>query len=494
MFSSHIFATSLIHSSGSPSLDFEKAMRAEHCSREGCYHTFTSPNYSITTQPRSEWLYIVGDDKGQRPCCPDMNHGRRIVPIDELLKTDLAMRAALTRVEMIAVVLYSGPMFVIYNAVLRQYPENVYDVFRKSGNTFSTTIFVLVSAIQKLSRCMRIPPGTLLYRGLGGTMELPDSFSNADDNGCVGYTEYGFMSTTADRSVAVHYSGVNEHKPKASIMEIHPNSVDRGADISEFSQYPGEKEYLFVPCSFVQGEGRQRVVLGPGGGVLTVISVRVNINLKTETVEQLKGKKKSMHIAAFEEIIHETRSQLLAIAEDGGLAKARAQSDPYYDDLINIPTFISDSVSRLQAVKSVHSKMSEDDYVDDLKYSACVTRMLSAQAWAKQRLWLWLENQDTNISTIQRWTGLQAAHRQWLSFLKQQCAVAAAKSDDRRSTAVKILQCKRLLVGDHANLKIDDEPLLFTASADSWAAQDVEVRRSLAGVCVFVCMFMPRSS
>jgi hypothetical protein len=32
------------------------------------------------------------------------------------------------------------------------------------------------------------------------------------------------------------------------------------------------------------------------------------------------------------------------------------------------------------------------------------------------------------------------------------------------------------LVGDHANLKIDDEPLLYTAAADSWAAQDVEVR------------------
>lgn len=123
-----------------------------------------------------------------------------------------------------------------------------------------------------------------------------------------------------------------------------------------------------------------------------------------------------------------------------------------------------------------------------------MTRMLSAQAWAKQRLWLWLENHATNISTIQRWTGLQAAHRQWLSFLKQQCAVAAAKSDERRSTAVKVLQCKGLLVGDHANLKTDDEPLLFTASADSWAAQDVEVSRGPARVCIFVCMFMPRSS
>lgn len=403
-----------------------------------------------------------------------MNHGRRIVAIEALMKNDLAVRSALTRVEMIAVVLYTGPMYVIYNAILRQHPENIYEVFRKSGNTFTTTIFVLVSAIQKLSRCMNIPPGTLLYRGLGGTMELPDSFRDADSNGCVGYTEYGFMSTTADRSVAVHYSGVKEHKPKASIMEIHPNSVDRGADISEFSQYPGEKEYLFVPCSFVQAEGRQRVVLGPGGGVLTVISVRVNINLKTETLEQLKGKKKSMHIAAFEEIIHETRCQLLAICEESGRADGRAQCDAHYDDLMNTSTFISDSITRMQAVKAIHSNMSEDDYVDDLKYNACVTRMLSAQAWAKQRLWLWLENPATNILTIQRWTGLQAAHRQWLSFLKQQYAAAADSSDDRRSSAVKILQCKGLLVGDHANLKIDDEPLLYTAAADSWAPQDVE--------------------
>jgi hypothetical protein len=467
--SSHVFV-------GSPSLDFEKAMRSEHCSREGSCHVFVTPNYNITTQPRSEWLYIVGDEQGHRLACPDMSHGRRMVAIEEHMKNDLAVRSGLTRVEMIAVVLYTGPLFVVYNAVLRQNPENLYDVFRKSGNTFSTTIFVLVSAIQKLSRCMNIPPGTLLYRGLGGTMELPDSFSNTDSNGCVGYTEYGFMSTTADRDVAVNYSGVKEHKPRASIMEIHPNSVDRGADISEFSQYPGEKEYLFVPCSFVQGEGRQRVVIGPGGGVLTVISVRVNINLKTETVEQLKGKKKSMHIAAFEELIHETRGQLLAIAEDGGRADLRAKTDACCDDILNISTFISDSINRLQAVKAIHAKMSEDDYVDDLKYNACVARMLSAQAWAKQRLWLWLHDPDTNLSTIQRWTGLQAAHRQWLSFLKQQYAAAAEGSDKRRSSAVKVLQCRGLLVGDHANLKIDDEPLLYTAAADSWAAQDVEVR------------------
>jgi hypothetical protein len=95
---------------------------------------------------------------------------------------------------------------------------------------------VLVSAIQKLSRCMHIPPGTLLYRGLGGKLDLPDSFQIVDVNGCLGYTEWGFMSTTAEKSVALQYSGAKEGRQNASIMVIHPTSIDRGACIVDFSQ------------------------------------------------------------------------------------------------------------------------------------------------------------------------------------------------------------------------------------------------------------------
>ena len=142
------------------------------------------------------------------------------------------------------------------------------------------------------------------------------------------------MSTTADRNVAVLYSGVKDKKPRASIMEIQPNAVDRGADISEFSQYatrvlqcvfcnglrryPGEKEFLFVPMSYVQGQERCRMEIGPDGGVLKVVSARININLKTETVEQLLGKKKSMHVAAFKSVIDETKQWMQEYAVEGG--------------------------------------------------------------------------------------------------------------------------------------------------------------------------------
>ena len=374
---------------------------------------------------------------------------------------------------------------MVYNGILRRFPKELYDVFAESDNRFSTTIFVLVSAVQKLSRCMNIPAGMMLYRGLGGTLELPDSFTTADENGCKGYCEFGFMSTTADRKVAVQYSGVKDKKPQASIMEIRPNAVDRGADISDFSQYPGEKEFLFVPMSYVQGQGRCRVEVGPGGGVLKVISVGVNINLKTETVEQLTSKKRSMHIVAFKAVIDETKQWMQAYAEENGRAQARAATDKEYGQVAggwDISSLISETLEQMQAIKDADSELPDGDYVNDLKYKALVTRMLSAQEWAKQKLWLWLENEETNIKTITI-SELKSAHRQWLSFLKQrQHAVAAAGSAQRKAAAVKILQCKGLMVTEDASAEeADGEPLIYAAAADGWALEDVKVWRARAG-------------
>jgi hypothetical protein len=83
-------------------------MCAEHTTRGGSTHTFTTGNYNITTQPLKEWSYVVGDESGLRADCPDKAHGREIKPIDELMKKPLARKAKLTEEEMIAVVLYTG--------------------------------------------------------------------------------------------------------------------------------------------------------------------------------------------------------------------------------------------------------------------------------------------------------------------------------------------------------------------------------------------------
>jgi hypothetical protein len=242
--------------------------------------------------------------------------------------------------------------------------------------------------------------------------------------------------------------------------------------------YPGEKEFLFVPMSYVQGQERCRVEVGPGGGILKVISVRININLKTETVEQLRGKKKSMHVTAFKSVIDDTKQWMQAHAEENGRARIRAATDAEYGiSGRDISWFISETIKQMQKIKSADAKLSDDHYVNDLQYKALVTRMLSSQEWAKQKLWLWLENHETSIKVIGSWLSLKAAHQQWLSFLKQrQHSAADAGSHKRKTAAVKILQCKGLMVTDNASTEeADGEPLIYAAAADGWALDDLQV-------------------
>ena len=131
-------------------------------------------------------------------------------------------------------------MFQVYNAVLRQFLEDEFKAFNKKKNMFSTTIFVLQSAVIKIARVMRLPPGLKLFRCTGGQTELPDSFYEADEHGRCGFLEYGFLSTTSHRETAVEYSSAGEGKPLPMVIETSVSSVDRGACIKDFSQYPGE--------------------------------------------------------------------------------------------------------------------------------------------------------------------------------------------------------------------------------------------------------------
>ncbi len=71
----------------------------------------------------------------------------------------------------------------------------------KAGNLYATTISVLVSAVQKITRVKKLPEGLRLFRGLGGLMDLPNKFFVVDVQGCKCFVEWGFMSTTSNEQV-----------------------------------------------------------------------------------------------------------------------------------------------------------------------------------------------------------------------------------------------------------------------------------------------------
>ncbi len=85
-----------------------------------------------------------------------------------------------------------------YNAVLRHFPKALFE----SIGSFTTTIFVLISAVQKIARVKNLPEGLKLYRSIrGALMDLPQSFFHSDEQGRRGYMEWVFMSTTSNINV-----------------------------------------------------------------------------------------------------------------------------------------------------------------------------------------------------------------------------------------------------------------------------------------------------
>ena len=171
---------------------------------------------------------------------------------------------------------------------------------------YETTIFVITSGITKLSKVTAIPANRLLYRGLGG-MLLPDKFWKPSAAEFQGGVEYGLMSTTTDRAIAIHYSGAD--KRRAIIFEIQAGRVDIGGSLRFVSQYPGEDEFLMQPLSCLEVMGRPRVEATAQGEVV-VFPMRVNVNLKSLTVEQLVARRKELHLAMSTNLREELFQQL----------------------------------------------------------------------------------------------------------------------------------------------------------------------------------------
>ena len=57
-------------------------------------------------------------------------------------------------------------------------------------------------------------------------------------------------------------------------------------------------EYLWPAGSFIERSGPSYTVEG-GGGLLSMVPVRINANGKARTVEELRTQKKDMHLNAF---------------------------------------------------------------------------------------------------------------------------------------------------------------------------------------------------
>ncbi len=85
-------------------------MELEHCSKPVCSWRFTTSNYSVDTTPQAEWELVLRAETSLEVSSAFAKDGRRIPNFANLLDLELSKKAGLTKPEVIAVILYTGPM------------------------------------------------------------------------------------------------------------------------------------------------------------------------------------------------------------------------------------------------------------------------------------------------------------------------------------------------------------------------------------------------
>ena len=312
---------------GQPDPKVLEAMAREHTGCDDSREEFTTGNYGIKTSSEVEWAFVAAPEKeptGGWPkeekllkaqTTPAMERGsnerqlldsgaqlRKPLPTEELTaKMDeknqrlVELREEkLVFAEAVAARVYTGPLFVKYNSLLRGLDSDVpflkssmielccskivFDEYIKGAlpyteacvrlNTYTTTLHAINSAIIKLGK---LTVAKTVYRGVGSRV-LPKEFWEANEFGVKGGIEAAFMSTTLDREVALSYAGGGSGAgfvfeiPQVTLPERPPalpslpqrvrstrkafrpamcasqGMVNRGADIGFLSQYPHEKE------------------------------------------------------------------------------------------------------------------------------------------------------------------------------------------------------------------------------------------------------------
>eukprot|EP00960_Hanusia_phi_P060603 764555-Hanusia_phi.AAC.1 len=295
--------------------DLYEAIKEEHCDRTDSDKPFTTPNYNIPTTPRDEWL-VVSD-----PARLTGGDGRKIRVVEELMEDSRVLTSELRREEVVALVLYTGPMYVKYNQILRSAKTS--DASEEGAkNNYATTIHCIVSGVIKLSKLTKLPSSRLVYRGLSG-LRMPERFVQEDELGVSGGVEYGMLSTTADKKMAVQYASKGETHP--TVFEISCGAIDRGADLRFLSQYPGEKEFLYPPLSYLEVTRRPRLE-EVEGQIVRVLPMRINANVTSSTIEGILGKRKELYVALLANVTEEIRRELEGLMRSEEVQKRLRQA------------------------------------------------------------------------------------------------------------------------------------------------------------------------
>ena len=205
---------------GRGNVDIRAGIEEEHTMRGDADVPFTSPNYFIQTTSRVEHAFVVYPEGGPEQLNltvwpPAPHRGNRTArPMSDFQepwdRVNAKLRGlgeeTLSDANFIGLRLYTGPMYIKYNTLLRA-RSGVVSVLNKTAdvwcmdNNYPSTIFAITQGIVTLGKIMM---ADRLYRAPGGV--LPQCFWEKDEFGVLGGIEPAFMSATTSKEEAMNYA------------------------------------------------------------------------------------------------------------------------------------------------------------------------------------------------------------------------------------------------------------------------------------------------
>jgi hypothetical protein len=413
---------------GDPDPNIEEGMRQEHTGIDDKF-AFTTNNFGVTTCAKVEFEAVEemlmtggeGFEKGEALTLADGTKVERVVmkgttrcrrngqrqqdlrvlrhlsyygdytpdgwlvsreacdgdtPVRKLVK-----KANLSRPEIVVIICYSGPLFILYNGVLRGFGTcgkaededfgsdtfweriksvSVKDLMARAGHLFPNTIHLLVSAVKKLQMGSPNGQGKTVFRGLAG-LDLTE-FKQSH-----GFSESGFLSTTSNIDLALEYSGVKQMLV-ATVLAIALSQIDNGAEIFDFSQYPSERETLINAssfCEYLRGQDEMRMT---PWGVVRVLHIKVNANLRALTREELEDRRKNVVVNMLDVVAKDVRRELHARV-DSDQVRQRAREDR------------SDGLVRMSVVLPAMMPEQQLDDAAQKRFKECIAAAAGAESY-----------------------------------------------------------------------------------------------------------------
>ena len=232
--------------------------------------------------PNAEWSITVSGKACSRNVTPTIKKREISQPLQQYI--DYARRnfpdLHLCEAEIVALRLWTGPMYKRYTFLLRAHCGNLCLPCHVPF-LYVTTIHAFNSGIVKLSRRQATRTPNFIYRG------LRFNFLASAPRARIDGVEPSPLAFSTDRAVAEGYArgsgGLLLEFDLDATKEGRSGELAPGADISWLSQFPHEREVLFPALSLLQSAGEARRLKS---GVLAW-RVRVVSCVESRTLEEL---------------------------------------------------------------------------------------------------------------------------------------------------------------------------------------------------------------